>query len=182
MSSSGSSGSQIRSASKSSGYELASSGSVPQFGSSRSDQESPSSSVSALLPVPSKSRSSHSVASNGNMSYVSSIPSPSSSGSTRSQMWSPSKSSGTLKEEYGSVWQSVSSESDQPSLSSSRSALSPTPSPSLSSHSVLSSGKASPMSGTESPSSSPSALSPMPSPSVSTHSPASRGKASVTSA
>jgi len=79
---------------------------------------------------------------------MSSTPSPSSSSSIgSSQRWSSSKSSGVLNAEKGSDWQSLSSVSDQPSLSSSGSALLPRPSPSLSSHSVASSGKASLLSG-----------------------------------
>ena len=79
---------------------------------------------------------------------------------------------------------SESSVSATPSLSSSRSALLPVPSPSLSRVSLGSSGKASVLSPTPSPSVSAdslassgkaSALSPMPSPSVSADSEASRG-------
>ena len=94
LSSSGSSGSQALSASVSTGIELASMGSVPQFGSMVSDHPSPSSSSSALSPIESKSVSTHSVTSNWNMSSASGTPSLSSSSSMTSHVWSESKSSG----------------------------------------------------------------------------------------
>ena len=86
-----------------------SSGSEPHLSSSASDQLSPSSSPSALLPTPSSSVSSHSSPSIGNASSTSATPSPSVSSSSTSQVPSPSESVGKSVSSNGLVPHSVSS-------------------------------------------------------------------------
>ena len=85
--------------------------------------------------------------------------------SSASQIPSLSASLGMLEASLVSVPQASSSVSENPSSSSSVSALSPVPSPSVSLHSLMSYGNASLASGVLSASSSVSALSPTPSPS-----------------
>ena len=86
-----------------------SSGSEPHLSSSASDQLSPSSSPSALLPTPSPSVSSHSSPSIGNASSASATPSPSVSSSRASQVPSPSESVGKSVSSSGLVPHIVSS-------------------------------------------------------------------------
>ncbi len=126
-----------------------------------------SSSVSALLPVPSPSLSADSAGSSGNASVASGTPSLSSSGSHGSPAPSPSASSWPALAADGQL----SFASGSPSASSSASALSPMPSPSVSALSAGSSGNASLPSGTPSLSSSVSRQSAVPSASVSTDPP-----------
>ena len=71
LSSSVSTQSGIVSPSVSKDFEVANKGSEPQAISSTSNCPSPSSSVSALFPVPSASVSNHSLASNGKASFSS---------------------------------------------------------------------------------------------------------------
>ena len=85
------------------------SGSEPHLSSSSSDQPSPSSSLSALSPTPSSSVSNHSLPSSGKASILSLTPSPSVSSSNRSQIPSPSESTGKSYSSSGSVLHSDSS-------------------------------------------------------------------------
>ena len=78
---------------------------------------SPSMSSSALSPIPSPSRSDVSLTSFGNESLELSTPSPSMSSSLKSHIPSPSRSCGVLDGSKGSVPQSVSAVSFQPSPS-----------------------------------------------------------------
>ena len=87
-----------------------------------SNQSSPSSSLSALSPIPSPSRSRYSAGFIGNASSISNTPSLSSSWSVMSQSRSMSLSAGTELASIESVPQLGSSSSSHPSLSSSLSA------------------------------------------------------------
>ena len=89
--------SAMPSPSRSPGSTVLSSGSVLHSNSSKSLNPSPSSSVSALFPIPSASVSVHSAGSRGKASEVSTTPSLSSSVSTQSGIVSPSVSKETLK-------------------------------------------------------------------------------------
>ncbi len=158
---SGSMTSQAPLESVSTGTEDAESGSVRQMTSLESVQVSPSSSLSALLPIPSPSVSNDSDVSSGKASSASGTMSLSSSGSSGSQALSASVSTGMELASIGSVPQLGSTVSDQPSPSSSSSALSPMESKSVSTHSVLSNWNMSSASGTPSLSSSVSMMSQM---------------------
>ena len=154
--------------------------SEPHLSSSASDQLSPSSSSSALLPIPSPSVSSHSLPSIGNASSASETPSPSVSSSRASQVPSPSESVGKSESSNGSVPHSDSLKSDQLSSSSSKSSTSGgsdvdvpdresgLPSPSVSLEAERASGKSSTLFPTKSPSRSSSCESQIISPSEST--------------
>ena len=100
------------SASVSNGLELASKGSESHVISSWSLKPSLSSSVSALLPMPSASVSIHSSLSNGKASLVSSYPSLSSSVSIQSGMPSASVSNDMDVASKGSESQAISSTSN----------------------------------------------------------------------
>ena len=150
-------------------------GSVPQAISSLSDTPSLSSSKSSIncgseveTPTnesgyPSPSVSIDAAGSSGNASISSTTPSSSLSWSKLSQNPSPSRSTGVLVLTNGSVPQTSSHESIQPSLSSSSSSLFPSPSESVSSHSVGLYGNASNSSVQPSLSSSSSNVSQLPS-------------------
>ena len=99
------------------GVDVSSSGSVIHAVSSVLFHMSPSLSISVLSPIPSPSKSVDSLASSGNASWESMIPSPSVSLSNASQMPSPSISPGTLVAFSGSVPQAVSMVSYHPSPS-----------------------------------------------------------------
>ena len=151
---SGSMTSQAPLESVSTGTEDAERGSVRQMTSLESVHESPSSSLSALLPMPSPSVSIDSEGSRGKSSSASLTMSLSSSGSRGSQALSASVSTGIELASIGSVPQLGSTVSDHPSPSSSSSALSPIESKSVSTHSVTSNWNMSSASGTPSLSSS----------------------------
>ena len=135
LSSSSSVISQIESISVSNGVSWGPNESLPHSFSTASSYESPSSSLSALLPIPSSSVSVFSLGSNGNASFASRMPSLSSSSSITSQIESLSVSNGIFCESKESLPHSFSNVSSYESPSSSKSVLSPVPSPSVSIHS-----------------------------------------------